>query len=495
MPVNYEKLKKELMDLVQLKLKDVLLNGIYEAVTLVYTDIDLDDEKPEGYVECDGLEEIKHSLKKLFCQLPTALKEDTDKRGDYINSLSQLREKLVSDFYNINLYLYRLQQIKDLYTVHIKYTAIDFNTENINQSAFLAYVEKLTQELDKLEEQGSYMLGEIVSMFPLRMTKDKYSDYITKALTNLLEGLNGGFLENTVKMFKAKINPMGCKEYGTSLSYIKEDLDRIATANLQALEGDELEEVLNELEDIEENIAFIIEEYSVIYNVIVYLTAFSQFCVNEEYIFENDLKLKDMLYATVEMLENNSYDTLAEQITDTVEDMIENVYEEMKPLEKSVDKAVNKLAKSEDMPEDIEIVLRTYNTLMATFAIEIIDEISGINNNATGSISVSQAVKGIVDYIDTALTQYPLPQQKLIKQRLLADMPCPYTSEEAYEYMSYAFEGITDNKKKVVCMGDVLELTDPMDEDDDCDCGHDHHHHHCDCGHEHHHHCDCGHDH
>lgn len=493
MPVNYEKTKKELMELVQLKLKDVLLNAIYESITLVYTGIDQIDELPEGYFDCDTLNTAKQKLKDLLCQLPDALKQDTDSRVPYITQLTTFREQLVADFYKINLYLYRLQQIKDLYTIHIKLTAIDFNTDTINQAAFLAYVETLTQELEKLDEQGAYMLGELISLFPLRMTKDKYSDYISKGLKELLSGLNGGFLENTVKMFKAKVNPLGCEEYGSIMPYIKDSMEAIAVKNISELSSDELEKTLEELEEIEENLAFVIEEYSVLYNVITYLTAFSQFCINDEYIFENDLKLKDMLFATVEMLKNNSYDTMAEQIVNTVEDMIENIFEELKPFEKSLDKAITKLAKEDNIPEDIEISLGVYNTLMSTFAVEIIDEISGINNNQNSNMNVDAAVREIVAYVDNSLTQYPLPQQKLIKQRLLADMPSPYSCKEAYEYMCYAFDGITDNKKKLVCMGDILELTDSAD-DNECDCGHDHHHD-CDCGHDHHHDCDCGHDH
>lgn len=477
--MDLQALTKDTFEMIQYKIKDVLLNILYETV-------DLYAFPQEGAIE--GAEfpleliKLKSELKDYIKAIPQELKKNCEERLPFLEKLGDYRNRVAESYYKGSLYLSRLSMYDDMYTFSIRKEAVKDIEKDVRLDDFKEYLEHLAEEIENMGEMGSYMMGTLLSLFPLRMSKSKYADYVKRGLTELFEGENSDFISSYLNLMKTRINPAALKGYGESSWPIKECIEQLENTNINELDIEGLTEKSVFIENSREDMGDIIECYDVLYNIVTYMDAFLRYCIDEEFVFEGDLKFKDLMYATVELLDSPEPEVMGETLEENIENMIEELYNKYTDKEKKLNKKLDKL-KEKDMPEELETSVNVYTTLESTFIVEVADELPGISDD-NKEITAEQAIEQILDYIDKNIGSYPLPQQKFVKKAFLSSIPSYFDAEEAYEYMAYSLDGIKDKATLLVCMGDVLELTDPGDDEDE------HHHHHHD-----HDHCGCDHDH
>ncbi len=475
--------EKKLVELVEYKIKDVLLNLIY--------DIADDPASKAEYVMPKCVSEIYGGIKTAYTKLAD-LFEKTD-RAEFEAEIRGITDNIIKSAVNINRYtsfndalgqkILRMYKLSDISRIG--------GEVPLNNGRVAELVREYTAKLeDNLE--GSFKKAEIISSLPLRMTRDRFDDYVRRGVRMLIGGLPEGFAQSGISRLK-DIFYADCEdEFSADIPLMYEKL-KATEESLAELEGEALMEAMG---DIDGNLDALGDMYGALgmyYNHAMYLNILSLFVVDSDFIFGDDMVLKDLYFALKEMITTGD-ESLKEDILERAGDEISDRFDAYRHEEEKILKAVNSL-KSEELDaldDNIKMTLNVRNTINNMYLSELDERIMLADENEEDA---DKAVEGLIEYINTVTENMPNSEKKLMKQNFLGHIPAPMSNDELCEYCSYALDGINDRNVSLMTYSDIFHA---IDDDEDEEHEHHHHHHdheHCGCGHHHGHDCDCGHEH
>lgn len=493
--MNNPSTEKNLVKLVEYKIKDTLLNLIY--------DLSENPVQKTEYVVPDSILAIKDKLEKAYAELENVL-ETTD-RDDFEKELSSLTKEITEAGINLNRYISFNDQLGEKLLRAYKLDDIKNFDNNIplNNSGVTDTVRGYLQTLpDNIESK--FAMGELISVLPLRMTRERYTDYVTKGVSLLTEGLPEEFANACIDRLKDMFYADCDAEFKTDFPLMYEKLKSTA----ETIDELDKEGITEALSDIDGNVDAIQDIYallSVYFNDAVYLQILSMFAVDTEFLFNDDMLLKDLYYSLRNVITTKDM-AFIEDIFERTENEIEERFDLSKPIEEELSEKIKSMTEEDykALSEDTKIAINVNNTISEMFYSEL-DEHIMLSRNENKEIN--EMTKELTDYINRVTESMSNSEKKLVKQNFLKNLPCPMSKNELGEYCAYALDGINDRALSLVTYGNIFQITDEAakeinehehhhhhhhDHDHDCSCGHDHHH-----GHEHHHghNCSCGHHH
>lgn len=499
-PKQLEKLEQTALKLINIRLQDNILNLVCETVEDMNTSLPYDI--PEEFMS------IKKELNSLIIELSDQLEQPLDNRSDYIHSIFDLKSKLVAFANPVYMYGPYLNQVGEFISKEYKLKQIkSLEKFHVDHALFLDDVSSFIQK-EETDFENHFNMSRLISHLPLRMTKDKYADYIKDSFRLMFEGLSDVFVINSVELLKQRFSPESTQNFGKYFSIIYDELKDFEYTSISELPETDIEDLLDTLDDTFENLSLILNHLDSCYNNINYLLNLASFCVDKDYIFAEDFTTKDMYYAMCDILDTKDSEIFTDNILETTCDRIEALFEESRTIFEYYERCLSSITEEayNDLPEDILTVINTHAVIESNFYRELTDEFSSqfyhseTETLATKELIDSKAEEFII-FINEHINNISISQQKFIKQLFLENIPCPYDIDEYLNYVEYVLDGLGTSDLAYLTYMDVFSFyeqegyspyRDDSDEHHDhCSCGHDHnhnehHHHNCDCGHHHH---------
>ncbi len=468
--------EKKLVELVEYRLKDVLLNLIY--------DIAENPASKAEYVMPKCISEIYGDIKTAYTKLAD-LFEKTD-RAEFEAEIRGITDKIVKSAVNINRYtsfndalgqkILRMYKLEDISRVGKEVP--------LNNGRVAELVKGFVGGLEENYE-SSFKKAEIVSALPLRMTRERFDDYVRRGTKLLIDGLPEGFAQSSVSRLKDIFYADCENEFSADIPLMYEKL-KATEESLAELEGEALMEAMG---DIDGNLDALGDMYGVLgmyYNHAMYLNILSLFVVDSDFIFGDDMVLKDLYFALKEMITTGD-ESLKEDILERAGDEISDRFDAYRHEEDKILKAINSL-KSEELDaldDNIKMTLNVSNTINSMYLSELDEHIMLDGKNDADK---DKAVDELVEYINKITENMANVEKKRLKQVFLGHIPTPMSNDELCEYCGYALDGINDKNISLMTYSDIFHILDEDDEDEEHE-HHEHHHHHdhehCGCGHEH----------
>lgn len=500
--MNTPETEKKLVKLVEYKIKDTLLNLIYDLA-----------ENPAAkaeYIIPQSILDIKDRLEKAYVELENVL--ETTERAAYEEELSSITKSIIACGLNLNKYISANDQLGERLLRHYKLNDIKNVDSSIplNNSGLTETVRGYISTLP-LSFEGSFAMAELISALPLRMTRERFADYITKGVQLLTKDLPKEFANSCIDRLKDMFYADCADSFKIDFPLMYEKLEA-TSESIDELDKEGITEALN---DIDGNVAAIQNIYALLgvyFNDVIYLQVLSMFAVDSEFLFNDDILLKDLFYSLKDVITTKDT-SLLEDIFERTENEISDRFDLAKPIEEEISEKVKTMTQEDfdALPADTKTAINVNNTISEMFYSELDQQL--MLSRGT-SAEVETMTKELISYIDEKTGGMSNSDKKLVKQNFLKNLPCPMTKEELCDYCAYSLDGINDRAISLMTYGNIFQITDKakkdMEEhhhhhhDHDCSCGHDHHHHHdhdCGCGHNHnhnHHHnhdCDCDHKH
>lgn len=479
--MNTPETSKKLVKLVEYKIKDTLLNLIYDLA-----------ENPTakaGYIVPQSILNIKDKIENAYVEFENVV--DTTERDDFENQLKIIAKEIIDSGINVNKYVAYNEQLGEKLLKYYKLNDVrNVKTEiPLNNSAITEIVKGYLSTLPDSFE-GKFAMSEIISSLPLRMTRKKYNDYVTKAIELLSKDLPKEFSNSCIDRLKDMFYADCENTFKSDFPLMYEKL-KATEETVSEINNEEITESLNDIDGNVEALHNIFALLSVYFNDVIYLQILSMFAVDSEFLFNDDMIAKDLYYSLKDIITTKD-NSLLEEILDRVENEIGERFDLAKPIEEEIKDKLEKLTQDEydNLPTDTITAINVSNTISQMFYNELDQQImiSKCSND-----DFDQATKELVDYINKKTENMTTNDKKFLKQSFLKHIPCPMTITELGDYCGYALDGVNDRNTSLVAYGNIFQITDEarkvIDEhhhhDDNCNCGHDHSHEHCNCGHHH----------
>ncbi len=497
--MNTPETSKKLVKLVEYKIKDTLLNLIYDLAE--------NPASKAGYIIPKSILSIKDKIEKAYVEFENVV--DTTERDDFEDQLKIITREIIASGININKYVAYNEQLGEKLLKYYKLNDVKNVKAEIplNNSAINDIVKGYLSTLPDSFE-GKFAMSEIIASFPIRMTREKYNDYVTKAVALLTKDLPKEFSNSCIDRLKDMFYADCEDSFKEDFSLMYEKL-KATEETASEINNEEITEALNDIDGNVEALHNIFALLSVYFNDVIYLQILSMFAVDSEFLFNDDMIAKDLYYSLKDVITTKDT-SLLDEILGRVENEIGERFDLAKPIEDEIKGKLEKITKEEynNLPADTITAINVSNTISEMFYNELDQQIM---LSRSSSEDVNKVTKELVDYINDKTENMSTSDKKFLKQSFLKHLPCPMTITELGDYCGYSLDGINDRNTSLVTYGNIFQITDNAKaaandhhhHDDHCGCGHDHHHEHhhdhCDCGHDHHEHhhdnCNCGHHH
>lgn len=498
-----ENIKNTALELIQQKLMDTMLNLAYDMGDLHLSEPE--EELPQ--MVTDTIEK----LRSYVLELPQILELDLNQRSDYIMALTALRSHYAENAVPFYSYVSASNHIANYALWLYKCTTIDDKVDMGNYGAIEHSVKDFVHEYicEAEPEEKQLNMAAIVALMPLRMTRQRYLDLVKKSFRHAITGNTKAQLRETMRVAKSLLYPTSSPDYTDFVPAFKEEIDGIFAENLEKMSSEELEDILLQIDNLQANLESYGDYLNMVFNDINYLIILASYAIDEEYLFNENMLVKDSLYSAVDMLKTKDFDLYAEALTEKSAELIEDNFGTMRELDKTLMEYTTKYYGTDVINEELETLLGTYVNINLLYMSELAHSMQTPKTEAEFAVVTDEeteaALDELADFISNAPASIYKARDKFAKGQFLGQLPIEMTDSEFDEYLNYALDGVKMKNIGIVTLTDIYNLLvedgvipDENDEEEDCDCGHHHHHHdHCDCGHDHHHHdhCDCGHDH
>ncbi len=463
--------KKEL-DILAIKyIKDKLslniLNNVYEIGSYFSQDSYEDMQK--------DIKNIKDKLPNYFYNIKNVISQDFENRKSFIKDITKDIEKiedltlpLIATLKSADLLV---SIISDYY--QIKVAKIDENVK-FEPKTVLQEIYKLLDNEDKnntLQENG----GLLLSIVNCSMTKDNYKEYINRSLNILFEEATERMVDATIGTLKFKFAPFNYLEENED----KETLLNILNQKYDALEEEELLEILEKLDNIGQKCSSKIGDIGAIYGCFMDILAIYNFSIDTDYLFKDDFILKDMYYYTCEMIENKDY-YMYESIENNIESKYEEILQNIDKNEKIIKKQIYKKPYN-DYTDAIKVCVSLDDYSSLNFEKNVLFKSKCNNNNISSQKFINEKIEEFILFVNSLnINKTTL---KKLKQQFFFYIPCPLGLNALKIYFKNALEGLKDETGLLVTYK-FLALANPQMFDEATELEH---HHCCDehCNHNH----------
>lgn len=482
--MNTPETEKKLVKLVEYKIKDTFLNLIYDLA-----------ENPAAkaeYIIPQSILDIKDKLEKAYIELENIL--DKTERKEFEDELSSITNEIIACGLNVNKYISANEQLGERLLRCYKLNDVK-NVDDaipLNNSGLVDTVKGYISTLSDSFE-SKFAMADLISVFPLRMTRERYADYITRGIELLTKDLPKEFANSCIDRLKDMFYADCDDNFKADFPLMYEKLEAIKES-IDELDKEGITEALNDIDGNVEAIQNIYALLSVYFNDVTYLQVLSMFAVDSEFLFNDDMLLKDLFYSLKDVITTKDT-SLLEDIFERAENEISERFDLSKPIEEEISEKMKALTseKFNALPDDTKTAINVNNTISEMFYSEL-DQNLMLSRGT--SDEVENTTKELINYINTKTENMPNSDKKILKQNFLKNIPCPMTKEELCDYCAYSLDGINDRAISLMTYGNIFQITDEARKEME-EHSHHHHSHNCNCGHDHHHehNCSCGHKH
>ncbi len=493
------KIKELAMELIPKKLRINLLH--------LLSDICVNLKEPTN---CDGIDEVLDVMKEiesLTCEINDFLIIPIDKRDDFTHRIETVRKNImeyVKSVYVNGRFITMISKfLLDQKCVReIKKDNILNKTDNIDFLKIFDDCINFIYEVDSEYENAIDFISakrrcDILSCLPLRMTKAKYNDYIREFFKYLSIDSPKSSLVNFLGLYKDLFVPFKSDYFGKYFNHISEGLVKLWNLDFDSISDEEIEKAISDLEELGKNNVDISKFLFMLYNDINYIVNLLLFCIDDEYLFDDDIMFKDIYFTTKNIIKSESDRVFIDDILSRIYDEIEITENDIKAMDKNFDDILDmidvekvsesvytyimiKLEIDKNFYDEAFMVLENYSYTQE-------EEADNLNDKIDEEL-FDEKVNEFFDYIKNALSEIPNKKAKYIKTYFFEYISYFGDEEEYDKYIEFVINNLktVDNfYLYLVKLSNLIEKENFDDEDNVFDEDFFHHHEHCECGHKH----------
>lgn len=480
-----EELQSKYINHIKLKLQASLLMLLNNLNEIYHEKPDFPEEPPEEF------EELTAGILNQVKNLEASLSMPAEERSMEIEQISVYKTKVIEIGKSIEYYLLLNKLVSNILGKHFALHEIR-NTQAVNIDYTLFYSDCM-HFLEWSKENGNeaFAMSSLMKHIPLKMTKDKYYEYVEKGLHMLSEDAELHTFSDLLGMIKETYLPEPpAKKY---FPILDDELNTYLSLPFESLTKEEIDEHLEHLEDNLETTGKIIYYLELIFEALNGLLLILSFAPGFDYLTEGNIVAHDLYHTVSENVSTDAFDIYKENFLELYESQTTPLIDKIIADEKEGFLDLN-ATDLEHYGADIQGLSK-----LAALTNKIYYELLQDQPDSaceTAPESIAQIINSFMNYLKTAPKDLSPKLQRLLRQNILDFIPSCFTHNEFYTYMVYALENTLNYEEKFFCLnmtGHLFEDTGYSKEYDNTDM-HDHHHTH-DCGHDHHHGCDHHHHH
>lgn len=501
--VNYMDKRNTAKDFKSLMVEYVQKKMQASVFLLLYTLKDLDNNEfmPECLSGNKDINLIKESIIDITLNLENIMDGGSSSINSALSNLADMKDDLINIGHSVFAYNYSNNITADILSHfdRIHWIRKDEKDKDDFQIDFYKLMDDCMEYIrdDKIKSFASEKKADIIKCFPLRMTKQKYNDYIRTSVKKIINDFSEKDAENFIKMLKLKFYPFKSEPRGNYLESFKKRIDTIADSDFESFNKEDFDNCWDEIDSLTKELEELMYYLDMILEAVIYLTLILNFASSFDFIFDDNLVYKDIYFTFKENFKTENFEIILDAFAENLDVNLENILDECINLEKYLEKLINKPDKIKD-GEDVndyiniyKIINSIYNESMFTLCFPISAVM--LERKGPDNSYINDICEGFIDYVNESVSGLKNSRQKLFKQFFLEVIPCFMDDNEFIEYLEYTFEEIKSFSEKILTIdyiGKVFKQNgfEKWEEEDEHIHNHGHFHNHdgsCGCGHNH----------
>ena len=491
-----KKIKDIAFELIPQKLRINLLNLI--------SDVCINKRDFFNFKFTNEMSEYLRIIEEFTVNLNDIFSLSTDKREDFLKKINETKNNVKKAARSLFIYDSFKTILFEFFAEEESYRKIkefnDFENSTFDYDAIVDDCFEFIYENDnegKIGEEYIELIkkSKIISCLPLKMTKVKYNDYLRNSFLKMFEGTTKNSVIGLTEFLKYSFAPFNAKEYGETFYYISEKFSALLDIDPLELSDDEIEENIELIFDIESEIDEAKEFLSSFYNDLNYIQNLTLFCVDSEYLFEDDILFKDLYFSAKNVIETKENEVFIDDILDRIYDKIEGMENDIDAMNKNFDDILN-MIDIEKASEDVYTYVMTKIRIDDNFNEELAFSMMNCFDTEENGVPADEQflndkINEFLDFVKDSCSHIPNRKAKQIKAMFLKNIICPMDSEECEEYIEYVIKSLENMERRLIYMYKLSNLFQEegfyMDDYDEqyTEEHHHEHHGHCACGHHH----------
>lgn len=454
-----------------LAINEVELSSIYNTTILNY-------DKP------NDLKEIENYISKNLFDLDKFLVLEQDHKLNHIEDIGAKKRNLEDIFISIKLYSFEIENIESL----LRYYFVKLNAEKeAKELEFIknvdndALIKKCLKFIKTSDDKSNVLKGSVLSCFPLYLTKEKYSDFITENLIKEFDSNKEDFYKIT-RLLKQRFSPTKSPNYGKYFKEIEKNLIRISSMCKNDLDLDEINNITDEINIMKNEIDEINYYLQILLECFNYLIILLNYANNTDEFFINNNESKDLFYVVKENSISDDIEFYDDTIKPKLESYCESILDDVVKSENEFKKIIKNVKLKSSLSTELESINETINVF---FYGGLEDCLYTLYRDDVVSLTLDEIIKDFKEYIKVSLSDLPAKNQKIIKQSFFVNVHCDYSESDIYEYIYTSLKNTNNYLENAVIIYELNELFDfyNFDTKNEHDFHHEHHVHDENCNH------------
>jgi len=416
----------------------------------------------------NNLENDEQSFAQLFSKIndniiKSNILEDIEKQDEKVklDYYKQLRREIVKQIRVLSAYSTEISIVGEISGDFIYKDKIKNEFKNvpiINLSNFYNNVSSfLMKDKNLLKEK----VMDITSAIPVRITKAKYYDIISKTLKRSLNNSNRETIETILKRYKAVFNGSLESEYGLyfnkyfliSQECKSYDFSSTSIENLK----DIYEKSYNVIAEIGKA-ANILMNFGVIVNQMIVLYSLKKYMLNDN--IKHAFKVIESCIDKYN--EDNSEDnknTVFKEINKFVKDIESDFNDNNNRLQElSIESFKRKLEIHNPLKDEL-LLTQQCLAYLSDYALEKDEIMLSDQNDLANKEYLDQVINALIQFLDRNIKNMSVLQRRIRMRRLLALTDFPFENpDEFFNYLSSSIEMTSDKTEQFAIINKVSEL-------------------------------------
>lgn len=427
-----------------------------------------------AYGEPEAVKEIRAHIAASIANLPDALQYDGEGLEVYLKQLACCKETVMAIEKTLLAYSFQLEFLsftRRYYSGSLFYERERPAVTNISRilSDCMAYVVETG-----LGAAGSMRKAEVLSAFPVKMTRERYYDYVKESVL-LVYRLGAStqapgslsfidqYVERSRFMFKSDASP----SYGAYFSDIAAKIDEFGAMEMDKMDARALEEAGRGIDALSDEITLLHDFFLLLFECVNSLIILGAFSSDFDGLFDGNFAFRDAYHAIVENMENSDKSLFYEKVSGIVSERLDILMDGVPVLNEKCEKQLQGLANqglNQELPEqeDLNGVIRLRNAVAVLFYESMTESAYRSGETAAPVLAPEDAREyaesragALVDFMKNALADVPLKKQRLMKQFFLRRIFCPFDDDEFLEYIKDSFTSARDSAQVAVIASSV----------------------------------------
>lgn len=433
----------------------------------------------------EKIEQIADYVKNVLLSLEDILNEASTQKFNRIQELINYKNTISNLFCIAYGYVTELNILS--FIIEEQYQLEQFKKSDIGVLDYDHFYEECSSFIfhHSKDEDKMQRLREVLKHIPIRITKDKFYDYIEKSIELIEVSEDPKELERFFDMLKLQFIGTSVDGYEEFLPDIVSSINHIKSQDLLKMNEDDITALWEEVEITGDILSKIIMILSLLYKALNALSILIMLeNVNLQTLYNRHVAYKDFYLSASTIVNWASDPEERELLVETLPDLLDRHIEILESnLEKKHSEIMRQIQKKNEDLDLLSKEIQNYQLVLYYLNTDLSDLFS-YERKSKASVTMDKILKPYIEefkhFIDEQLQVMPNIFRKARMQHFLGILPPAMNEKEFRHYLQNAIESCSTEERKALVLskiGIIMDSSGFFDHDhQSCDCGHDHHH-------------------